>query len=147
MLQLNSSLKIIDNSPVKEIYIIKVLKRGANNPAVQGDIVVGVVRSLGKIKKTNKNLTQKNKQKDWTKGNIVKALIVRTKQKMDTATGQGRALKIQTGIKVAFPQTNAGLLLTDSGQEPVGSRLKGPLPRLIKTKGFSKLISLGASLL
>jgi len=147
MLQLNSSLRIIDNTPVKEIYVIKVLKRGGNNPALQGDLVVGVIRSLSKIKKTNKNFTQKAKQKDWSKGNIVKALVVRTKKAMDTATGQGRDSKIQTGIKVAFPQMNAGILLNNTNKEPLGSRLKGPLPRLIKNKGFSKLLSLGSHLL
>lgn len=147
MLQLNSSLKIIDNTPVKEIYVIKVLRRGRKNPAVQGDVVVGVVRSLGKIKKTNKNLTQKSKQKEWSKANIVKALVVRTKKGMDTAKGQGRASKIQTGIKVAFPQMNAGLLINDASQEPLGSRLKGPVPRLIKNKGFSKILSLGPTIL
>jgi large subunit ribosomal protein L14 len=147
MLQLNSSIKIIDNTPVKEIYVIKVLKRGRKNPGIQGDLVVGVVKSLGKVKKTNKNLTQKSKQKDWTKGNIVKALIVRTKRGMDTATGQGRSSKIQTGIRVAFPQNNAGILVNNTNQEPLGSRLKGPLPRLIKNKGFTKLLSLGSTLL
>jgi len=151
MIQQGSYLKVIDNSSVKEISCIKVLKGGPRPHGIQGDELIGSVKSVRKVKKavlqSKKHLGSRAKGKEWKRGDLVQALIVRTLKSVDRSRGLGRKAKLQTGIRLSFPKENAALLLGRKGKEPLGTRIKGPLSPTVRTKAYTKLLSLGGYLL
>jgi large subunit ribosomal protein L14 len=122
MIQQETRLRVADNSGAKEVLCIKVLGGTGRRFANIGDIIVCSVKEAtpgGVVKK----------------GEVVKAVIVRTK------TGARRT----DGSYVKFDQ-NAAVILKDDGT-PVGTRIFGPVARELREKKFMKIVSLAPEVL
>ena len=121
MIQQESRLNVADNSGAKEVLCIRVLGNSGQDYAKIGDKVVTVKDALpqGGIKK----------------GTVVKAVIVRTKNK----------LRRKDGSYIRFDD-NAVVLLNQS-DEPRGTRIFGPVARELRDKGYMKIISLAPEVL
>lgn len=122
MIQQESRVKIADNSGAREVLVIKVLGGSGRKYANIGDIVTVTV------KKTAPNSAVK-------KGDIVKAVIVRTK------TG----LRRKDGSYIKFDD-NAAVILRDDMQ-PRGTRIFGPVARELREKNYMRIISLAPEVL
>lgn len=122
MIQMQTVLDVADNSGAKKVMCIKVVggshKRTAN---IGEEIVVSVKDAIprGRVKK----------------GQVVKAVIVRTK------TG----IKRDDGTLIRF-DSNA-VVLVNNQKEPVGTRIFGPVTREMRGAGYLKIISLAAEVL
>jgi large subunit ribosomal protein L14 len=122
MIQVESRLRVADNSGAKEIQCIKVLGGSKKRYGRIGDIIVASVKEAipeGNVKK----------------GTVVKALIVRTKKEKRRADG--------TYIKF---DDNAAVLL-NKNNEPIGTRVFGPVARELRGKGYLKIVSLAPEVL
>jgi large subunit ribosomal protein L14 len=122
MIQQESRLKIADNSGAREILTIKVLGGTSRKYAHIGDVIVATVKSAtpgGMVKK----------------GDIVKAVIVRTK------SGVRRA----DGSYVKFDD-NAAVIIKDD-KSPRGTRIFGPVARELRDAEFTKIVSLAPEVL
>ncbi len=122
MIQVESRLKVADNSGAKELLCIRVL--GGTNRAYAniGDIIVCTVKVAtpgGVVKK----------------GEVVRAVVVRSK------TGTRR----NDGSYVKFDQNAAVIIKED--KNPVGTRIFGPVARELRDKSFMKIISLAPEVL
>nr|YP_005090343.1 ribosomal protein L14 [Phaeodactylum tricornutum]ADY18519.1 ribosomal protein L14 [Phaeodactylum tricornutum]QII42424.1 ribosomal protein L14 [Phaeodactylum tricornutum] len=125
MIQERTILKVTDNSGAKTVRCIKVLNGFKRKHAIVGDIVVVSIQQLrNKAKNTSK----------VRKKEICKGLIVRTRMK----------LKKKNGFSIVF-QENSIVLVNKQGN-PIGTRIVGPLPKLLKKNKFQKFISLSAGL-
>ena len=122
MIQTESRLTVADNSGARELLIIKVLGGALHRYANIGDIVVCTV------KEATPNGTVK-------KGDIVKAVIVRTK------TGLRRA----DGSYIKFDENAAVIIKED--KTPRGTRIFGPVARELREKDYMKIISLAPEVL
>ncbi len=122
MIQTESRLLVADNSGAKEILVIRNLGGSKVKFTNVGDVVVATV------KKAAPNAGVK-------KGQVVKAVIVRTKH----------GVKRQTGEYVRFDD-NAVVLIKDN-QEPRGTRIFGPVARELREKGYNKIVSLAQEVL
>jgi large subunit ribosomal protein L14 len=124
MIQTQTLLKVSDNSGGKQVRCIKVLKKGAN-PKIAGigDIIVVSVQTI----RSRNRLTSKVK-----KGDVLYAVVVKTKSK----------LKRKTGLSLSFT-LNSVVLLTKQ-KKPLGTRVFGAVPKELREKKFSKIISLAA---
>jgi large subunit ribosomal protein L14 len=122
MIQMQSNLEVADNSGAKRVQCIKVLGGSHRNSASVGDVIVVSVKDAiprGKVKK----------------GEVHRAVIVRTKS----------AVKRQDGTAIRF-DTNAAVLLNKQN-EPIGTRIFGPVVRELRAKQFMKIISLAPEVL
>ena len=122
MIQTESRLRVADNSGAKELLCIRVLGGTRHKYAKIGDIIVCAVKEAtpgGVIKK----------------GEIVKAVVVRTKH------GARRA----DGSYVKFDQNAAVIIKED--KNPVGTRIFGPVARELREKSFMKIVSLAPEVL
>ena len=122
MIQQESRLKIADNSGAKEISTIKVLGGTRRRYANIGDIIVASVKSAtpgGVVKK----------------GEVVKAVIVRTKS----------GLRRNDGSYIKFDDNAAVIIRED--KTPKGTRIFGPVARELREKDFMKIISLAPEVL
>jgi len=117
MIQQESRLRVADNSGAKEVLCIKVLGGTRRRYASVGDIIVATV------KKTQPNMPVK-------KGDVVKAVIVRVKNK----------LRRMDGSYIRFDD-NAVVLINPQGN-PRGTRVFGPVARELRDRQFMKIISL-----
>ncbi len=122
MIQAESYLKSADNTGAKELYCIKVLGGSKRRYASIGDIIVCSV----------KNATPGGVVK---KGEVVKAVIVRTV----------KGLKRADGSSIRFDE-NAAVILKDDGN-PRGTRIFGPVARELRDKDYMKIISLAPEVL
>jgi len=122
MIQVESRLKVADNSGAKEILVIRVLGGSGRRYANIGDVVVGTV------KKSLPNGTVKA-------GKVVKAVIVRTVQGVRRADGS----------YIKFDD-NACVLIKED-KSPIGTRVLGPVARELRDKEYSKIISLAPEVL
>ncbi|HXD61464.1 50S ribosomal protein L14 [Parafrigoribacterium humi] len=117
MLQQESRLKVADNTGAKELLTIRVLGGSGRRYAGLGDVIVATVKDAipgGNVKK----------------GDVVKAVIVRTKK--ETRRPDGSYIKFDE---------NAAVLLKADG-DPRGTRIFGPVGRELRDKKFMKIISL-----
>jgi len=117
MIQQETFLKVADNTGAKEIKCIRVLGGSGRKYASIGDVIVASVRKAapgGTVKK----------------GEVVKAVIVRT------AKGVHRA----DGTYVRFDE-NAAVLIRDD-KNPRGTRIFGPVARELRDKDYMKILSL-----
>ena len=117
MIQQESRLKIADNTGAKEILTIRVLGGSGRRYAGLGDVIVATVKDAipgGNVKK----------------GDVVKAVIVRTKKET----------RRQDGSYIKFDE-NAAVILKADG-DPRGTRIFGPVGRELRDKKFMKIISL-----
>ncbi len=119
MIQMQTRLFVADNSGAKEIQCIKVLGGSRKRYAKIGDIIVASVKEAA-VGGTCK------------KGEVVKAVIVRTKKEL------GRL----DGSYIRFDD-NAAVVINNQN-EPVGTRIFGPVARELRTKNFMKIISLAS---
>ncbi|MGN0979106.1 MAG: 50S ribosomal protein L14 [Candidatus Avoscillospira sp.] len=117
MLQQESYLKVADNTGAKEIKCIRVLGGSKRKTGNIGDVIVASVR------KAAPNGTVK-------KGEVVKAVIVRTK----------RGVRRNDGTYVRFDE-NAAVLIKDD-KNPRGTRIFGPVARELRDKEYMKILSL-----
>ena len=117
MIQVESHLKVADNTGAKEIKTIRVLGGSGRKYGNIGDVIVASVRKAapgGSVKK----------------GDVVKAVIVRT------ASGVRRA----DGTYVRFDE-NAAVLIGED-KSPKGTRSFGPVARELRDKEYMKILSL-----
>ena len=117
MIQMQSHLFVADNSGARKIQCIKVLGGSKRRFASIGDIIVVSVKDAiprGKVKK----------------GEVFKAVVVRTKKDFTRPDG----------TCISFDR-NAAVLL-DKQEEPIATRIFGPVTRELRTKKFMKIISL-----
>ena len=117
MLQQESRMKVADNSGAKEVLCIRVLGGTKRRYASIGDTVVVSVKEAmpsGNIKK----------------GAVSRAVVVRTKKEIRRADGS----------YIRFDE-NAAVLL-DGNNEPVGTRIFGPVARELRDKQFMRIVSL-----
>lgn len=122
MIQQETRLKVADNSGAKELLCIRVLGGTSRKYANVGDIIVCAVKDAtpgGVVKK----------------GDVVKAVIVRSK------SGVRRA----DGSYIKFDQNAAVIIKED--KNPVGTRIFGPVARELREKNFMKIISLAPEVL
>ena len=122
MLQQQSYMKVADNTGAKELMCIRVLGGTGRRYAGIGDVVVCSVKKAipgGAVKK----------------GEVVKAVVVRTVQ------GQRRA----DGSYVKFDENAAVLLKEDNS--PRGTRIFGPVARELRAKDYMKIVSLAPEVL
>jgi len=117
MIQLESELVIADNTGVKKIKCIGVPGGSRRRYARVGDVIVA------SVKKTIPN-------SEIRKGEVVKAVVVRTK----------KILRRRDGSYIGFDE-NAGVLI-DAAGNPRGTRIFGPVTRELREKNFMKIISL-----
>lgn len=116
MIQPRSMLRVADNTGAKIVQCIRVLGGTRKRYAQIGDIIVVAVKSA-------------EPRKAVKKSDVVKAVVVR----------QRRSFGRPDGSYIKFDD-NAVVIV--DGQEPKGGRIFGPIPRELKEKGFSKLVSL-----
>ena len=122
MIQKESRLKVADNTGAKEILTINVLGGSKRRYASIGDTIVATVKDAipgGNVKK----------------GDVVKAVIVRTKKERRRADGS----------YIKFDE-NAAVILKADG-DPRGTRIFGPVGRELRDKKFMKIISLAPEVL
>ena len=122
MIQMQSHLFVADNSGARKIQCIKVLGGSKRRFASIGDIIVVSI----------KDAIPRAKVKE---GEIFKAVVVRTKKDF------GRA----DGTTIRFDK-NAAVLL-DKQEEPLATRIFGPVTRELRSKKFMKIISLAPEVL
>ncbi len=122
MIQTESRLVVADNSGAKEVLVIRNLGGSVVKFTNVGDVIVGTV------KKAAPNAGVK-------KGQVVKAVIVRTKHGVKRASGE----------YVRFDD-NAVVLIKDN-QDPRGTRIFGPVARELREKGYNKIVSLAQEVL
>ncbi len=123
MIQESTRVTVADNSGAKVAECIRVLGGTRRRYARVGDIIVAAVKSAI----PNGNVKQ---------GQVVKCVIVRTKKEI------GRA----DGSYIRFSD-NAAVILQEDSQEPVGTRIFGPVARELRAKRFMKIVSLAPEVL
>lgn len=122
MIQTESRLNVADNSGAKEVLCIKVLGGSKRRYASVGDVIVVSIKDAiprGKVKK----------------GDVHRAVVVRTKQALDRADGS----------KIKF-DSNSAVIINKQG-EPIGTRIFGPVTRELRNLGYMKIISLAPEVL
>lgn len=125
MIQQETILKVADNSGAKTVKCIKILGGFKKRYADLGDIVVISVQQLrNKSKSTSKVL----------KGSVFRALVVRVKKQYKKRDGSMFLL-----------EENAVALMNKQGN-PIGTRILGPIPKVLKKKKFMKFVSLSVGL-
>ena len=122
MIQQETRLRVADNSGAKELLAIKILGGSHKKTGNIGDVIVATVKSAapgGVVKK----------------GDVVKAVIVRTK------TGARRA----DGSYIKFDE-HAAVIIKDD-KSPRGTRIFGPVARELRDKEFMRIVSLAPEVL
>ncbi len=117
MIQMQTRASVADNSGAKEIMCIKVLGGSKRRYAHVGDVIVATV----KVAQPDSNVK---------KGEVVKAVIVRTKA----------GISREDGSKLKFD--NNSVVIVDAQMNPRGTRIFGPVARELRDKKFMKIISL-----
>ena len=122
MIQQETMLQVGDNTGAKRILCIKVLGGSTRRYASVGDIIVASVKEAapgGVVKK----------------GDIIKAVVVRTKKE----------IRRPDGSYIAFSE-NAAVIIDDNGN-PKGTRIFGPVARELRDRNFMKIVSLAPEVL
>lgn len=122
MIQMQTRLRVADNSGAKEVMCIKVLGGSKRRVAGIGDV----------IKVSVKEALPNSKVK---KGDVAEAVIVRTK----------KAIRRLDGTYIRFDENSA--VLINKNKEPIGTRIFGPVARELRAKQFVKIISLAPEVL
>lgn len=122
MIQTESRLRVADNTGAKEVLVIRNLGGSVRKFTSVGDIIVCTVKQAspsGTVKK----------------GQVVKAVIVRTK----------KAVRRSDGTYIKFSE-NAAVIIKDD-KMPRGTRIFGPIAREVKEAGFNKIASLATEVI
>jgi len=117
MIQIYTNLEVADNSGARRIRCIQVMGGSKRRYAHVGDIITA------SVKEAIPNTAIK-------KGDVVKAVVVRTRQ--DTQRPDGTVIRFDSNAAV----------LVNNQMEPRGTRIFGPVPRELREKGFMRIISL-----
>lgn len=117
MIQERSILKVADNSGAKVVRCFRVLGGTRRRYAQIGDIIIVSVQTA----EPRKLIKKKDK---------VKALVVR----------QRKAMRRKDGSYIRFDEN--AVVVVDNKKEPIATRIFGPIPRELKTKGYEKLMTL-----
>ncbi|CAL4324706.1 50S ribosomal protein L14 [Buchnera aphidicola (Thelaxes suberi)] len=123
MIQEQTLLSVADNSGAKIAMCIKVLGGSRRRYAKIGDVIKVAIKEAiprGKVKK----------------GEVLKAVIVRTK----------KGIRRSDGSVIRF-DSNSCVLLNNSTEQPVGTRIFGPITRELRNEKFMKIISLAPEVL
>lgn len=123
MVQQESRLKVADNSGAREILVIQVLGGSRRYYGGVGDVVVATVKKAsphGNVKKSQ----------------IVRAVIVRTKHKIQRVDGS----------TIRFDE-NAAVIIDSESKNPVGTRIFGPVARELREGGYNRILSLAPEVL
>ena len=122
MIQNESRMRVADNTGAKEVLVIRCLGGSVRKFANIGDVVVCAVKQAtpgGSVKK----------------GDVVKAVIVRTR----------RGVRRENGTDIKFDD-NACVIIKDD-KTPKGTRIFGPVARELRDKDFMKIVSLAPEVL
>lgn len=122
MIQMQTMLSVADNSGAKRACCIRVVGASNKKFAVIGDVIVASVKEAipnAKVKK----------------GDVIRAVVVRTKK------GQTR----DDGTSIKFDENSVVIINKDN--EPVGTRIFGPVARELRAKKFMKIVSLAPEVL
>lgn len=122
MIQNESRMRVADNTGAKEVLVIRCLGGSVRKFANIGDVVVCAVKQAtpgGSVKK----------------GDVVKAVIVRTR----------RGVRRENGTYIKFDD-NACVIIKDD-KTPKGTRIFGPVARELRDKDFMKIVSLSPEVL
>jgi large subunit ribosomal protein L14 len=122
MIQMQTILDVADNSGAKSIMCVKVLGGSRRRYATIGDVIVVSIREAlpnAKVKK----------------GDVARAVIVRTSKEI--ARTDGSYIRFDTNSAV----------LVSAQNEPIGTRIFGPVARELRSTGFMKIISLAPEVL
>ena len=122
MIQSETRLKVADNSGAKTLLCIKVLGGSKRRYASVGDIVIVSVKEAIPNSKVKK-------------GSVVRAVIVRT----------AKEIRRLDGSYIKFDDNSA--VLINQQNEPIGTRIFGPVARELRAKRFMKIISLAPEVL
>ncbi len=122
MIQQTTILDVADNSGAKKVYCIKVLGGSKRKYASIGDVIVVSVKEALPNSKVKK-------------GDVAKAVIVRT----------AKEIARPDGTYIRFDSNSA--VLINKENEPVGTRIFGPVARELRAKKFMKIISLAPEVL
>ncbi|MCB2179627.1 50S ribosomal protein L14 [bacterium] len=123
MIQVESRLKVADNTGARELLVIKVLGGSVRRYGYVGDVVVATVKSAtpqGSVKKSD----------------VVKAVIVRT----------AKEWRRKDGSYIRFDD-NAAVILDNDGKNPKGTRIFGPVARELRELGYMRIVSLAPEVL
>ena len=124
MIQMRTVLEVADNSGAKRVQCIKVLGGSRRRYATIGDVIVVAIKEAGsgpgvKVKK----------------GDTARAVVVRTKREQSRPDGS----------YIKFDENSA--VLVNKEDEPIGTRIFGPVARELRGKKFMKIISLAPEVL
>jgi large subunit ribosomal protein L14 len=122
MIQMQTNLDVADNSGARRVQCIKVLGGSKRRYASVGDVIVVSVKEAipsGRVKK----------------GDVRKAVVVRT----------AKEVRREDGTAIRF-DSNAAVMLSNTN-EPIGTRIFGPVVRELRSKNFMKIISLAPEVL
>jgi large subunit ribosomal protein L14 len=122
VIQQETRLKVADNTGAKDILCIKVLGGSKRRYASVGDVIVVTVKNAmpnGMVKK----------------GDVSRAVVVRTKKEV----------RRRDGSYIRFDD-NAAILLNPQ-EEPMGTRIFGPVARELRESGYMKIISMAPEVL
>ena len=122
MIQMQTNLDVADNSGARRVQCIKVLGGTKRRYASVGDVIVVSVKEAiprGRVKK----------------GDVRKAVVVRT----------AKEVRREDGTAIRF-DSNAAVMLSNTN-EPIGTRIFGPVVRELRSKNFMKIISLAPEVL
>jgi large subunit ribosomal protein L14 len=122
MIQTTSTLDVADNSGAKRLMCIRVLGGTKRKYASIGDVIVVSVKEAipnAKVKK----------------GEVAKAVIVRTRKEVARADGSYIRFDVNSAV------------LVDKDNEPIGTRIFGPVARELRAKRFMKIVSLAPEVL
>jgi len=122
MIQMQSNLEVADNSGARRVQCIKVLGGSGRRSAGVGDVIIVSVKEAiprGRVKK----------------GDVYRAVIVRT----------AKEVRRDDGTAIRFDR-NAAVLLNKQN-EPIGTRIFGPVTRELRSRNFMKIVSLAPEVL
>jgi large subunit ribosomal protein L14 len=122
VIQQTSVLDVADNSGAKKVYCIKVLGGSRRRYASIGDVIIVSVREAIPNSKVKK-------------GEVARAVIVRTSKELARSDGSS----------IRFDGNSA--VLVNKENEPIGTRIFGPVARELRAKRFMKIISLAPEVL
>ena len=123
MIQMQSNLDVADNSGARRVQCIKVLGGSKRKVAGVGDVIVVSVKEAiprGRVKK----------------GEVLKAVVVRTR----------KSIRRSDGSSIRF-DSNSCVILSNSTEQPIGTRIFGPVTRELRSGKFMKIISLAPEVL
>jgi len=117
MIQTTTRLKVADNSGVREIFCIRVMGRGASKFASIGDEIIASTKSV-------------TPQSPIPKGEVVRAVVVRTRDRVRRADGS----------HISFDDNAA--VIVDENRNPRCTRVFGPVARELRDREYMRIVSL-----